>query len=151
MKRGEEDKIRELIARLEHEDQSFRRKEPKPLSEYMEKRCSVLVRTRITGKNVILVAEEDRRIVGLCWITITDRGVDKQGEIAGFYVENRFRRRGIGQELLMAARQVFINERVEVAFAWTHYENRAAVRLYEKAGFKQVTQLVLVFVPQATG
>jgi hypothetical protein len=90
MKRGEEDKVRELIARLEYEDQSSQRKQSKPLSEYMEKRFSVPVRRRIAGKNVILVAEEDETIAGLCWITIMDRGVDKQGEIAEFYVEKRF-------------------------------------------------------------
>jgi ribosomal protein S18 acetylase RimI-like enzyme len=77
--------------------------------------------------------------------------VDKQGEIAESYVEERFRRRRIGRELGMAAKQVFIDEHVEVAFAWTHYENKEAVRLYESAGFKRVTQLVLAFVPQVTG
>jgi L-amino acid N-acyltransferase YncA len=51
----------------------------------------------------------------------------------------------------MAAKQLFIDEHVEVAFVWTHHENDAAVRLFENAGFKQVTQLVLAFVPQVRG
>jgi GNAT superfamily N-acetyltransferase len=148
MKRGEEDKVRELVARLECEDQSFWRKQAKPLSEYMKKRSSIPVRRRILGKNVILVAEEDGTIAGLCWITITDRGVDKQGEIAEFYVETGFRRRGIGRILATAAKRVFIDEHVEVAFVWTHHENEAAVRLFENAGFKRVTQLVLALVPK---
>jgi ribosomal protein S18 acetylase RimI-like enzyme len=151
MERGEEDKVRGLIARLEYEDQVFRRNQSRPLSKCMEKRSSAPVRRRIAGKNVILVAEEDSTIMGLCWITIIDRGLDKQGEIAEFCVEKRFRRRGIGRELVMAAKQLFIDEHVNVAFAWTHHENKPAVKLYEKAGFKQVTQLVLAFVPEATG
>lgn len=147
MKRGEEDKVRELIAILEYEDQFLWRRQAKPLSECVERRSSMPVKESIEGKNVILVAEERGTIAGLCWITIVDRGVDRQGEIAEFYVEKGFRRKGIGRELVTAAKQLFIDEQVEVAFVWTHHENEAAARLFENAGFKPVTQLVMAFVP----
>ena len=96
----------------------------------------------------IFVAEEDSKIVGLCWCTVVDRGVDKQGEIAEFYVEKEFRNRGIGKDLIAVAKQFFIDEKVEVAFVWTHHGNQAATELYESAGFKEVTQLVMAFVPE---
>lgn len=86
-------------------------------------------------------------VIGLCWCTIVDRGVDKQGELVEFYVEREFRGRGIGKELITVAKQLFINEQVEVAFAWTHHGNNAAIKLYENAGFKEVDQLVMAFVP----
>lgn len=77
--------------------------------------------------------------MGLCWCTIVDRGIDKQAEIAEFYVERRHRGKGIGKELIKAAKQLFINEHVEVAFVWTHHGNKAALKLYKDAGFKEGT------------
>jgi hypothetical protein len=63
MKRGEQDKVRELIARLEYEDQSFQRKQAKPFSEYMKKRSSVPVRRKIAGRTLSL----SRRKVARSW------------------------------------------------------------------------------------
>lgn len=146
MKCGEEDVIRELLARLSYEDQTFWRKQTKTLEEYLTENSRIPVSEEIEGRNVIFVAEEDGKIVGLCWCTIVDRGIDKQGEIAEFYVEKEYRSKGIGAELLAAAKRLFINEQVEVAFAWTHRGNEAAIKLYENAGFKKVDQLVMALV-----
>lgn len=147
MKSGDEDKIRALIARLSYEDQIFWRKQTRSLEEYLAESNRIPVNEEIGGKNVIFVAEEDGMIVGLCWCTIVDRGVDRQGEIAEFYVEQEFRGRGVAKELITAAKQLFINEQVEVAFVWTHHGNEAAIKLYKNAGFKEVDQLVMAFVP----
>ena len=147
IKNGEEDEVRALIAKLSCEDQTFWRKQTKPLEEYLAESSRIPVSGEIRGKNVIFVAEEDGVIVGLCWCTIVDRGVDRQGEVVEFYVERGYRGRGIGKELLAAAKQLFINERVGVAFVWTHHGNRAAIKLYKDAGFKEVDQLVMAFVP----
>jgi putative acetyltransferase len=101
---------------------------------------------KVEGKNVIFVAEEEGNLVGLCWCTIVDRGIDKQAEIAEFYVGDEYRGKGLGKELLEAAKQLFINEGVEAAFVWTHHGNEAAIRLYKDAGFKEVDQLVMALV-----
>jgi ribosomal protein S18 acetylase RimI-like enzyme len=146
MKNGEEDKIRALIAKLNYEDQTFWRKKTKSLEEYTAESRGMLVTEEIKGKNVIFVAEENGVIAGFCWCTIVDRGVDKQGEVAEFYVEREFRGKGIGKELIAAARRLFIDEHVEVAFAWTHHGNKAAIELYKSAGFKEVDQMVMAFV-----
>lgn len=146
MKQGEEDKIRKLMAKLNYEDQTFWRKQTKPLEDYMIESSRIPLNEEIKGKNVIFVAEEDDVIVGLCWCTIVDRGVDKQGEVAEFYVEKQFRSKGIGMKLITAAKQLFINEGVEVVFAWTHHGNQAAIELYRSAGFKEVTQLMMALV-----
>jgi len=147
MKHGEEDKVRALIAKLDYEDQAYWRKQTKSLEECLAESSRIPVSEKIKGKSVIFVAEEDGVIVGLCWCSIVDRGVDKQGEIAEFYVESEYRGKGVGKELITAAKQHFISEQVQVAFVWTHHGNKAAIELYKSAGFKEVDQLVMAFVP----
>jgi PhnO protein len=84
----------------------------------------------------------------VCWCTLVDRGIDRQGEIAEFYIEEEHRGKGTGKELLEAAKQFFTRERAEVVFVWTHHGNEAAIELYKNAGFKEVTQLVMAHIPQ---
>lgn len=117
------------------------------MEECLEKSRRIPVGEEIDGKNTILVAEEDGKMAGLCWCTIVDRGVDRQGEIAEFYVESEYGGKGIGKELITAAKQLFVDEQVEVAFVWTHRDNTSAIELYKSAEFREVTQLVLAFVP----
>lgn len=149
MKHGEQDKVRTLLAELSYEDQTLWRKQTKPLEDYLAETSRIPVGEEIKGKNVIFVAEEEGTLVGLCWCTIVDRGVDRQAEIAEFYVDKENRGKGIGRELLEAAKQLFVTEKVEVAFAWTHSGNQEAIGLYKKAGFKDVDQLVMAFVPSS--
>jgi GNAT superfamily N-acetyltransferase len=146
MKNGEENKIRELVAKLSFEDQSYWRKQAKSLEEYLMESSKIPITEEIEGKNVIFVAEENGVIVGLCWCTIVDRGIDKQGEVAEFYVEKEFRGKGVGKELILAAKRLFINEQVAVAFVWTHHGNKSAIELYKNAGFKEVDQLIMAFI-----
>jgi ribosomal protein S18 acetylase RimI-like enzyme len=147
MKHGEENEVRELLARLDYEDQTFWRKQTKTLEECRLKSSKIHISKEIKGRNVVFVAEEKGAIVGLCLCTIVDSGIDKQGEVAEFYVEKEFREKGIGRELMMAAKNLFINEQVSVAFAWTHHGNESAIKLYKDAGFKEVDQLVMAFIP----
>lgn len=147
MKYGEEDQVREVIAKLSYEDQTLWRMQMKSLEEYQTESSRIPVSEEIRGRNAIFVAEENGTIVGLCWCTIVDRGIDKQAEIAEFYVEKEYRGKGLGKELLTAAKQLFVDERVEVVFIWTHHDNKAAIELYKNAGFKEVDQLVMAFVP----
>lgn len=147
MEHGEENKIRTLLAKLIFEDQMFWRKHTKTLEDCLTESNRKPIGEEIKGRNIIIIAEEDGNLVGLCWCTIVDRGIDKQAEIAEFYVEKEYRGKGIGERLIEAAKQLFVNERVEVAFVWTHHRNEAAIELYKKAGFKKVDQLVMAFVP----
>jgi ribosomal protein S18 acetylase RimI-like enzyme len=147
MKCGEEDKVRELVAKLEHETQTVWRKQTKPLEEYLAKASNMPVTGEVRGKNVVIVAEENGAIVGLCRCIIVDRGLDKQGELGEFYIEKEHGGEGIGRQLVAAVKQLFVDEGVDVAFVWTHHGDDAAIKLYEEAGFKEVTQLVMAFVP----
>jgi ribosomal protein S18 acetylase RimI-like enzyme len=147
MEKVEADFVRTLIAKLDFEDQTLWRKQLKSLEECLQKSNAIRISREIEGKNAIFVADEEGKIVGFCWCTVVDRGVDRQGEIAEFYVEKDFRSRGIGRDLIAVAKQFFIDEKVEVAFVWTHHANQAAIELYKMAGFNEVTQLVMAFVP----
>jgi len=147
MNPSDEDKIKVLIAKLSYEDQTYWRKQTKTLEEYLAESSKIPMSEEVKGKNVIFVAEEGGVIAGLCWCSIVNRGVEKQGEIAEFYVEKEYRGKGVGKELITAAKQVFIKEKVIVAFVWTHHGNKAATELYKDMGFKEVDQLVMAFVP----
>jgi GNAT superfamily N-acetyltransferase len=149
MRNGEEHSVRTLLAKLDYEDQILWHKGVKSLEECLQKSNAIRISREIEGKNAIFVADEEGKIVGFCWCIVVDRGVDKQGEIAEFYIEKDFRSRGIGRDLIAVAKQFFIDEEVDVAFVWTHHGNQAATELYKNAGFKEVTQLVMAFIPES--
>ena len=148
MELGEEGQVRRLLAELSYEDQALWREQAEPLEEYLEKYRKIPISHKVKGRSAIFVAEEEGKIVGLCWCTLVDRGIDRQGEIAEFYVEKEHRGKGIGNELLETSKQFFIRERAEVVFVWTHQGNEAAIELYENAGFKKVTQIVMAYAPK---
>lgn len=147
MRNCERQEIKDLIARLDYEDQAFWRKNARTLEECIARSKGIEISTQIKGNNVILVAEEKGTIVGLCWCTIVDQGIDRQAEITEFYVKSEFRGRGIGKELINAARRVFIKEKIDVVFVWTHRDNKAVIGLYKRAGFKETDQLVMSLMP----
>jgi len=147
MKLGEKDKVRRLLAELSFEDQTLWRKQTKPLQEYIKKHSKIPISQAVEGKNAIFVAEEEGEIIGMCWCTLVDRGIDRQGEIAEFYIEEEHRGKGIGKALLKTAKQFFTSEGAEVVFVWTHHGNEAAIELYKNAGFREVTQIVMAYVP----
>jgi len=149
MRKGEEHSVRTLLAKLDYEDQILWHKGLKSFEECLQKSNAIPISRMIKGKNAIFVADECDKIIGFCWCTVVDRGVDKQGEIAEFYLEKDFRGRGIGRDLIAVAKQFFIDEKVEVAFVWTHHGNQTAIELYKNAGFKEITQLVMVFIPES--
>jgi ribosomal protein S18 acetylase RimI-like enzyme len=145
MKPGEEDQVRALYAKLSFENQAFWREQTKPLKDYLTEARGIRMSGDLQGKNVILVAEQDEVVVGFCWCSIVNRGVDKQAEIAELYVDRKYRGKGVGEELLVAAKQLLAGEHVDVAFVWAHQGNKEAIELYRRVGFKEVDQLVLAF------
>lgn len=147
MEFGEEDEVRRLLAELSFEDQTLWRKEAKPFLECLEKYSRVPISRAVDGKNAIFIAEEEGKIIGLCWCTLVDRGIDRQGEISEFYIKEEHRGKGIGKELLETAKQFFTSEGVQVVFVWTHHGNEAAIELYKCAGFREVTQIVMAYAP----
>lgn len=102
---------------------------------------------RFTGENVILAARAGDTLVGICWCVLFNPGTGLEGEVAEVYVDEAFRSRGIGAQLLRRAVQLFRERNVTFAAVWTRENNPQAVRLYEEAGFRRTEQLVLTWLP----
>jgi len=105
------------------------------------------IRPGFSGENVILAAKVGGELVGLCWCVIFDPGTGLEGEVAEVYVQPSHRGQGLAADLLRAAVDLFRTRRVTFATVWTTPDNEAAVRLYQRAGFKVTDQLVLTWVP----
>jgi ribosomal protein S18 acetylase RimI-like enzyme len=99
------------------------------------------------GENIIFAARVAGDAVGLCWCVLFNPGTGLEGEVAEVYVDERFRGRGIGRQLLRRAVQLFRERNVTFAAVWTRENNPSAVRLYEEAGFRRTEQLVLTWLP----
>lgn len=118
IEKTEKDRIRELLAKLEYEDQKYYRKRPKSLDQLLAEKKRSPISDKVVGRNVIYVAEVEGRAVGLCWCVVYDWGAGKDGAIEEFYVESKYRGMGLGTELLMAARKLFVDKKVDVAGVW---------------------------------
>jgi ribosomal protein S18 acetylase RimI-like enzyme len=105
------------------------------------------IRPGFRGENVILAARAAGEIAALCWCVIFDPGTGLEGEVAEVYVQPAQRGRGLAAELLAAAVALFRERGVTFATVWTTPGNDAAVRLYQRAGFKPTDQLVLTWLP----
>ena len=68
----EKDRIRELLAKLEYEDQKYYRKRPKSLEQLLAEKKRLPISDKVVGRNVIYVAEVEGRAVGLCWCVVYD-------------------------------------------------------------------------------
>lgn len=102
---------------------------------------------RFGGENVILAARVAGTVIGLCWCVLFNPGTGLEAEVAEVYVDEGFRSRGIGGQLLRRAVQLFRERNVTFAAVWTRENNPQAVRLYEEAGFRRTEQLVLTWLP----
>ncbi len=81
-----------------------------------------------------VVARDGERIVGYAglWLMVDE------AHITTFAVHPRWRRRGIGERLLLAILEVAIARRAREATLEVRLSNVAARRLYEKYGFRPV-------------
>lgn len=87
-------------------------------------------------RKITIVENEEKQIIAYCMSIINEI---KIGEIATLYVEEIYRRAGIGKKLLQLHMKWFednhiTNVRVEVL-----HNNLSAISLYEKVGFKKDT------------
>lgn len=80
---------------------------------------------------IILEAEKNKKIVG--YIVLT-----KKGEIAFFAVDKKFQGRGIGKNLLKKCFDLAKKRNLKNFFLDVRQDNKKAVSLYKKFGFKVV-------------
>lgn len=86
------------------------------------------------GGQVMLVAEDDARAVGLTF-GLFDKERAKTGHVGGMWVEPGSRGKGVGQALLGAAIGWARSRELERLDLWVTEGNGPATRLYERLGF----------------
>lgn len=95
----------------------------------------------IRGKNAaVFVAEVDGKIVGysLGWVSQPWAYKGKRGYICDCFVENAYRRKGIGKALINELIQWFIDKGVECIEADVYSKNAPSLMLFKTLGFEEV-------------
>lgn len=89
------------------------------------------------GNVVMLMAEVDSRVIGWCEVSrlAPKTPVDHRGEL-GICVKKEFRGRGVGESLIKGIIEKS-RGKFEVIELTVLSDNRKAIRLYEKFGFKK--------------
>ena len=88
----------------------------------------------VPGGQVMLVAEEDSRPLGLVF-GLLDKERLKTGHVGGMWVDPAARGKGAGRALLGAAIDWARSRGLERLELWVTEGNLSALRLYERAGF----------------
>ncbi|RMG67153.1 MAG: ribosomal-protein-alanine N-acetyltransferase [Nitrospirae bacterium] len=82
---------------------------------------------------ICLVAEVNGRLAGF----IMGRYVVDEAEVLEFAVKEEFRRKGVGLGLLSALKEKLRKRNIKVLYLEVRQSNTPAIRLYQKAGFKE--------------
>ncbi|HAF07105.1 MAG: GNAT family N-acetyltransferase [bacterium] len=87
-------------------------------------------------KTILLVAEENARVVGFIWGNLIIYGFFRYGIVEELFVKKEFRNKGIGRSLVKEIMKQFKRLKVKVVFVTTEKENKEAIDLYKELGFK---------------
>tara|TARA_Y100000031_G_C8161461_1_gene357214 strand:- start:502 stop:915 length:414 start_codon:yes stop_codon:yes gene_type:complete len=103
---------------------------------------------KLKFKNILLVAEEKRKIIGFVWANFIQYGFSKFGYIEELFINKKFRKSGIASSLIKSALKKFRNLKVEVVFVTAEKENKKAIKLYKKLKFKVCKGLWFYWSPK---
>jgi ribosomal-protein-alanine acetyltransferase len=96
----------------------------------------------LTGYDAIsLVAKSDGEIAGFIIGIIYDQGNAFVAHILTIDVSPAYRRKGIGLQLLQEIEKLFMGKGVRACHLEVREHNLAALRLYEKSGYRKVSKL----------
>lgn len=95
---------------------------------------------RLSGRDFPLVAEADDEAVGLAWVKL-DEAVPPAADLYQVWVAPSVRGRGAGTALLAAATQRARDAGAVALRLGVTWDDSAAVRLYQRAGFEPVGPL----------
>lgn len=85
----------------------------------------------------VIVAVYEGEVVGVAELYITRaEGYGKLGVISFIAVDERYRRRGIGRELVLYAEQWFRSKKCQYGAASTRSTNTASIRLFSSLGYE---------------
>jgi len=87
-------------------------------------------------KNILFVAEDNRKIIGFILSNLISYGDFKYGSIDEFFVKKTFRGKGIGTSLLKKAIKELEKLNPKLILVGTEKANKEAIKMYQKVGFK---------------
>jgi L-amino acid N-acyltransferase YncA len=99
-------------------------------------------RSLCSKKSLLIVAEENKKIVGYLLATLASRPpIFKQrqyGFVMDAYVSEKYRGKGATKGMLSEAYSWFKKHKVKEAVLTVHTENSLGIRVWEKEGFETV-------------
>jgi ribosomal protein S18 acetylase RimI-like enzyme len=90
---------------------------------------------RFNAKNIVLIAEENKKIIGFVCSALIDYDFYKYGYIEELFVERSFRKKGVGTSLIKSTVNEMRKMGANTIFVTTKKGNRGAIRLYKNLGF----------------
>lgn len=110
--------------------------------ENLEERVSKIVEKSLQSQDeMIVVAEDNKRIVGAARVIIQDRIFyvpEKEAIIQEIYVYPSYRRQGIGKEIIDFIEAELRTKGIQLLSAYFPARNLIAVSFYKKMGFREV-------------
>jgi ribosomal protein S18 acetylase RimI-like enzyme len=98
------------------------------------KRAVPVSRSKIA--NILLVAEENGKLIGFLWANLVTHGFLRFGNIEELFVKRAFRHKGVGRSLAEAAMRRFRELQADVVFVSTGRNNKRAMKFYRRLGFR---------------
>ncbi|MHA1672764.1 MAG: GNAT family N-acetyltransferase [Promethearchaeota archaeon] len=135
------DEIKRFSDRLVEEQAMIGREKKRTTSEW-EENVSKAVNAIEKHQAIVIVAEKEKKIVGLCAIFLYAQKVKHIGGL-GIMVDQDVRRMGLGKKLMeiviaLAKKTISQLECIELGVI---AENRSALALYEQMGFVSVARI----------
>ncbi len=142
--------ISDLIVRLKKLNGEF---DPmfKVVSDVIEKAENYTREAIASDKDVVLVAEVEKKIVGMIKAVLRDRRFYEpviQGIIVDFYILPENRRGKLGQDLLNRMVNALKQKGVEIVTAEFPTQNTIAVKFIQKQGFRALVNTFAKIFPK---
>jgi len=100
------------------------------------KRKRIIQIEKFNAKNFLLVAEENKRVIGFIWATFINYGFSRFGYIEELFVKNEFRNKGIGTALVKNIMKIMKKLKVDALFVTTEKRYKDAIKLYKNLEFR---------------
>ena len=97
------------------------------------------------SQNCILVAEVENKIIGYLFGYIKDNGdayINKVARLEAMFIEEDYRQRGIGNDLIAAFKKWAIKQKVSYIELSVCNNNNQAISIYKKNGFKDTKTIM---------
>ncbi|MEM7813450.1 MAG: GNAT family N-acetyltransferase [Candidatus Aenigmatarchaeota archaeon] len=129
------------IQELDKESTVYHRRFDRDLYQVSEKWWKVKRKFQLAAmkdsKNLVLVAEDGKRIVGYLWGYVERLNKYNIGKIQELIVSTRYRRKGIGTRLIKNLLKFFKDKNCIIAEVTVNAKNGAAIKTYERLGFEK--------------